>query len=181
MTGKESHEVKVKSDSRDRQFPYKYTKFPQVSPWRVRVSPQGLSVVKTVHTQIHSRLVVQGTSCSKSSALWKVLLGVAGLSWTQQVNQLGIENLLTLYKRQLVSSEIILFLIANCWSQQCDWEEQCHLLQEVGGNPWQDQPLFRGHSPLDTGGEGAWKPTKTSWVHCRLWLRVPATYLLIAD
>ena len=27
-----------------------------------------------------------------------------------------------------------------------------------------------------TGGEGAWKPMKTSWVHCRLWLKVPATY-----
>ena len=32
-----------------------------------------------------------------------------------------------------------------------------------------------------TGGEGAWKPTKTSWVHCRLWLKVPATYPLITD
>ena len=32
-----------------------------------------------------------------------------------------------------------------------------------------------------TGGKGAWKPTKTCWVHCRLWLKVPATYLLITD
>ena len=32
-----------------------------------------------------------------------------------------------------------------------------------------------------TGGEGAWKPTKTSWVHCRLWLKVPTTYPLITD
>ena len=35
--------------------------------------------------------------------------------------------------------------------------------------------------PDHTGGEGAWKPTKTSWVHCRLWLKVPATYLPITD
>ena len=28
----------------------------------------------------------------------------------------------------------------------------------------------------NTGGEGAWKLTKTSWVHCRLWMKVPATY-----
>ena len=34
---------------------------------------------------------------------------------------------------------------------------------------------------LDTGGEGAWKPMKTSWVHCRLWLKVPTTYLPITD
>ena len=33
----------------------------------------------------------------------------------------------------------------------------------------------------NTGGEGAWKPTKTSWVHCRLWLKVPATYPPITD
>ena len=32
-----------------------------------------------------------------------------------------------------------------------------------------------------TGGEGAWKPTKISWVHCRLWLKVPTTYPLITD
>ena len=32
-----------------------------------------------------------------------------------------------------------------------------------------------------TGGEGAWKPMKTSWVHCRLWLKVPATYPPITD
>ena len=32
-----------------------------------------------------------------------------------------------------------------------------------------------------TGGEGAWKSMKTSWVHCRLWLKVPTTYLLITD
>ena len=32
-----------------------------------------------------------------------------------------------------------------------------------------------------TGGEGAWEPTKTSWVHCRLWLNVPTTYPLITD
>ena len=32
-----------------------------------------------------------------------------------------------------------------------------------------------------TGGKGAWKPTKTSWVHCRLWLKVPTTYPLITD
>ena len=32
-----------------------------------------------------------------------------------------------------------------------------------------------------TGGEGAWKPMKTSWVHCRLWLKVPTTYLPITD
>ena len=32
-----------------------------------------------------------------------------------------------------------------------------------------------------TGGKGAWKPTKTSWVHCRLWLKVPATYPPITD
>ena len=45
------------------------------------------------------------------------------------------------------------------------------------------------HSRLDTakvervltGGEGAWKPTKISWVHCRLWLKVPATYPPITD
>ena len=35
-------------------------------------------------------------------------------------------------------------------------------------------------SPI-TGGEGAWKPMKTSWVHCRLWLNVPTTYLPITD
>ena len=34
---------------------------------------------------------------------------------------------------------------------------------------------------LLTGGKGAWKSTKTSWVHCRLWLKVPATYLPITD
>ena len=32
-----------------------------------------------------------------------------------------------------------------------------------------------------TGGEGAWKPIKTSWVHCRLWLKVPTTYPPITD
>ena len=32
-----------------------------------------------------------------------------------------------------------------------------------------------------TGGKGAWKPMKTSWVHCRLWLKVPATYPPITD
>ena len=32
-----------------------------------------------------------------------------------------------------------------------------------------------------TGGKGAWKPTKTSWVHCRLWLKVPTTYPPITD
>ena len=32
-----------------------------------------------------------------------------------------------------------------------------------------------------TGGEGAWKPMKTSWVHCRLWLKIPATYPPITD
>ena len=35
--------------------------------------------------------------------------------------------------------------------------------------------------PIVTGGEGAWKPTKTSGVHCRLWLKVPTTYLPITD
>ena len=35
--------------------------------------------------------------------------------------------------------------------------------------------------PTSTGGEGAWKSTKTSWVHCRLWLKVPATYPPITD
>ena len=34
---------------------------------------------------------------------------------------------------------------------------------------------------LVTGGKGAWKPMKTSWVHCRLWLKVPATYPPITD
>ena len=32
-----------------------------------------------------------------------------------------------------------------------------------------------------TGGEGAWKPMKTSSVHCRLWLNVPTTYPPITD
>ena len=32
-----------------------------------------------------------------------------------------------------------------------------------------------------TRGEGAWKSTRTSWVHCRLWLKVPATYPPITD
>ena len=99
-------------------FPHKVKGFPKFPHEGLGFPPQGLSVVKTVHTQIYSRLVVQGTSCSKSSTLWKVSLSAAGLSRTQQVNQLGIENPLTLYKRQLVSSEIILFLIADCWSRQ---------------------------------------------------------------
>ena len=34
---------------------------------------------------------------------------------------------------------------------------------------------------VTTGGEGAWKPTKTSWVHGRLWLKVPTTYPPITD
>ena len=63
------------------------------------------------------RLEVKAPVASRSSALWKVLLSVAGLSWTQQVNQLGIENPLTLYNKQLVLSEIIIFLIPDCWPQ----------------------------------------------------------------
>ena len=47
----------------------------------------------------------------------------------------------------------------------------------------QDNMRLTAHinSSQDTGGEGAWKPTKTSWVHCRLWLKVPTTYPPITD
>ena len=55
------------------------------------------------------------------------------------------------------------------------WETKC----SVWGA---DRDLFP-YSPhvMVTGGEGAWKATKTSWVHCRLWLKVPATYPPITD
>ena len=29
----------------------------------------------------------------------------------------------------------------------------------------------------DTGGEGPWKPLVTCWVHCRLWITLPAMFL----
>ena len=94
-------------------FPHEVKGFPKFLHKGLGFPPQGLSVVKTVHTQIYSRLVVQGTSCSKSSALWKVLLSAASLSWTQQVNQLGIENLLMLYKK--VVGLIGNYLISDSW------------------------------------------------------------------
>ena len=40
---------------------------------------------------------------------------------------------------------------------------------------------LRPSPPPLTRGEGAWKPMKTSWVHCRLWLKVPTTYPPITD
>ena len=96
-----------------RSFPHKVKGFPKFPHEGLGFPPQGLSVVKTVHTWIYSRLVVQGTSCSKSSALWKVSLSVTGLSQAQQVNQLGIENLLTLYKKAV--SLIRNHLISDSW------------------------------------------------------------------
>ena len=32
----------------------------------------------------------------------------------------------------------------------------------------------RFHEPSLTGGEVSWKPVGTSWVHCRLWITLPA-------
>ena len=64
------------------------------------------------------------------------------------------------------------------YHRQQDMIDICKCMEVIGMLSIQ---LVLGEGTPPTGGEGAWKATKTSWVHCRLWLKVPATYPPITD
>ena len=78
------------------------------------------------------------------------------------------------YTSHQVHSDIILQSLGK--DAKSSWEDfwaEHSIGQNSQWREWNQEP--------HTGGKVAWKPTKTSWVHCRLWLKVPTTYLLIAD